>query len=304
MNTIIPAIKSIYDDDKIGLFIDMLNLSVDCIKVIDSEGRLVFMNRSGCEALGVSINEKNFGMKWISLLPEAFHRKGCMALKRALSGKCTGFRGMSVSPDGKEYYWDNVLTPVLDNDGKITKILCISRNITQQVLAEKKLKVKSETDSLTGLSNRGVFKRKLKKALSISRTVNKKVGVLFIDLDNFKIINDTLGHAAGDKTLIQFAVDLKKSIPDSCFISRLGGDEFAILIENADTDVLAYYANMILDSVRCEVETANAKVFFGLTIGGALYPDNGVTEEEIMKMADIALYQQKMNGKNGFRLFS
>ncbi|MGG1929503.1 sensor domain-containing diguanylate cyclase [Enterobacter soli] len=202
--------KPVCKDEKIALLTDMLNLSVDCIKVIDTAGCLIFMNRSGCETLGVNINETEFGMEWIALLPEAFHRKGRDALKKALSGECSGFRGMSILPDSRKTHWDNMLTPVLDSSGKTTKVFCVSRNITSQVLAEEKLKIISETDPLTGLPNRRALIKHLREVIFKANKFNKKAGVLFIDIDDFKKINDSLGHSAGDELLMQIASDLKK----------------------------------------------------------------------------------------------
>ncbi|MCU5775107.1 GGDEF domain-containing protein [Erwiniaceae bacterium BAC15a-03b] len=299
----IAPILPVCSAEKIDLLTDMLNVSVDCIKVINTNGCLIFMNRSGCEALGVSVEEKEFGMAWLKLLPDSVHRKGRIALKKAVNGECSGFRGISVLSDGSVTHWDNMLTPVLDNAGKTTSILCISRNITLQVQAEEKLKVSSETDPLTGLPNRRMFKKHLKSTLAKAKRRTENVGVLFIDLDNFKGINDTLGHAAGDRALIQFTADLKKISPDHAFISRLGGDEFAVVMDSADPNVLTSYANYILSEVRRKIRFSRSEADFGLTIGAAVYPVHGGTADELMKCADTAMYQQKSNGKNGFMMF-
>lgn len=300
---VLPTTLPVCSAEKIALLTDMLNVSVDCIKVINTDGCLVFMNRSGCEALGVSVDEKEFGMEWIALLPESVHLKGKSALKKAVNGECSGFRGMSVFSDGTITHWDNMLTPVLDSAGKTTSILCVSRNITLQVEAEEKLKLASETDPLTGLPNRRALKKHLSMTLSKARRKNGKVGIMFIDLDNFKGINDTLGHAAGDKTLMQFTSDLQRVCPARAFISRLGGDEFAIVMEGADEDTLATSANKILIQVRQTIRFRGATIGFGMTIGAAVYPAHGLTPDVLMKRADTAMYQQKMQGKNGFRLY-
>ena len=297
--TTLPASSA----EKIALLTDMLNVSVDCIKVINTDGCLIFMNRSGCEALGISIDEKEFGMDWIALLPESFHRKGRAALKKAAEGECSGFRGMSIMPSGAVIHWDNMLTPVLDSAGKTTSILCVSRNITLQVQAEEKLKLISETDSLTGLPNRRMLKKNLRATLSRARRHNGKVGIMFIDLDNFKNINDTLGHAAGDKTLIQFAYDLQRYSPPQSFISRLSGDEFAVIVEFENDDALTSYADNILNRVRQRVRFHGTSADFGLSIGAAVFPIHGSTTEMLMRCADLAMYEQKQKGKNGFYLF-
>lgn len=260
------------------------------------------MNRAGCVALGVKVDEKEFGMEWITLLPKSVHRKGKAALKKAINGECSGFKGMSVQPDGSITHWDNMLTPVLDNTGKTIRILCVSRNITRQVEIEEKLKVASETDPLTGLPNRRMLKKYLSATLSRVRRQNGKAGILLIDLDNFKVINDTLGHASGDRALIQFTADLQKISPARVFISRLGGDEFAVVMEGADENTLTSYADEILARVRRTVKFGGATAEFGLTIGAVIYPTNGLTADVLMKRADMAMYHQKMKGKNGFLL--
>lgn len=103
---------------------------------------------------------------------------------------------MSLS-DGKVYYWDNVLTPVLDVDGETQSILCVSRDITLQYLTEQKLKQGSERDELTGLNNRRAFKEKSENCIAV-HAIKTKLAVMLMDLDHFKTINDTLGYAAGD----------------------------------------------------------------------------------------------------------
>jgi len=298
----LPIILPISRADKIALLTNMLNVSVDCIKVIKTNGCLVFMNRSGCEALGVSVDEKEFGMEWVALLPKSVHRRGRAALEKAVNGVCSGFRGISIQQDGSIMHWDNMLTPVMDSTGKTTIILCVSRNITRQVEAEKKLKAASETDPLTGLPNRRMFKKHLSMTLSRVRRKNGKAGILFIDLDDFKVINDTLGHAAGDRTLKQFSADLQRISPARAFISRLGGDEFAIVMEIADEGELIACADDILTRVRRTIRFSGAMVGFSLTIGAAVYPAHGLTADVLMKRADMAMYQQKMKGKNGFCL--
>lgn len=298
----LPTTLSVSHAEKITLLTDMLNASMDCIKVINTDGSLVFMNRAGCEALGVNVDEKEFGMEWITLLPYSVRSKGKAALKKATNGEYSGFRGMSVRPDGSITHWDNMLTPLMDSTGKTTRILCVSRNITRQVEIEAKLKKASETDPLTGLPNRRMLKKQLRLILSRVRRQNGKAGILLIDLDNFKGINDTLGHANGDRALKQFTADLQRVSPSSVFISRLGGDEFAVVMEGADENILTSYANEILTRVRRTIRFSGATAEFGLTIGAAVYPTNGLTADVLMKHADIAMYHQKIKGKNGFLL--
>lgn len=161
--------QDLNSEKKVLILNDMLNISVDCIKLIHSDGRILFMNRAGCEALGVDCDETEFGMDWLSLLPVSVHHRGKVALRKAQSGQWAGFRGMSHTDDGEIVHWDNMLTPVPDPEGKTACILCISRNITEQVKAEERLKFLSEYDALSGLANRRTFHKFLKKRLLLQK---------------------------------------------------------------------------------------------------------------------------------------
>ncbi|MEX7542411.1 diguanylate cyclase, partial [Acinetobacter baumannii] len=116
-------------------------------------------------------------------------------------GKVARFAGMSCLPNQEPEYWDNMLTPIQHTNGEIIQILCVSRNVTQQYLTENRLRDISERDELTGLFNRRSFKLQLKRTLAYSRETQTSVGLLLIDLDHFKHINDTIGHSAGDHLL-------------------------------------------------------------------------------------------------------
>lgn len=113
---------------------DMLNISVDCIKLIAPNGNLLHMNRAGCRALGVD-QDSGFGMPWLPLLPEDVWNEGATALEQARKGAFSRFPGRSVVPGQETQYWDNMLTPILDADGKTTAILCVSREVTRERLA-------------------------------------------------------------------------------------------------------------------------------------------------------------------------
>ncbi|WP_442798620.1 diguanylate cyclase domain-containing protein [Pantoea vagans] len=290
--------------EKISVLSDMLNISVDCIKLINVDGTIVFMNRSGCEALGINPQEQDFGMDWLALLPASVHKKGRIALNKALQGECAGFRGISLSADNSIIYWDNMLTPVSDSSGKTVSILCISRNITRQVESEKKLRFLGDHDPLTGLANRRTFTHHLKNEITVAKKSGSCFGLLFIDLDNFKNINDTLGHAAGDKAIKQVSAELKKLSPPESFISRLGGDEFAIIVRCQDETALAEVAHHLLSSMNRVVQFRKARATFGITLGAALFPDHGVKPEELLQAADYAMYLQKKAGKHGVRFYS
>jgi diguanylate cyclase (GGDEF)-like protein len=160
-------------------------------------------------------------------------------------------------------------------------------------------------DKLTGLCNRGMFSRMLEQGLQEARRYNRQLAVLFVDLDRFKNINDTLGHEAGDLLLQEMATRLKACLRQSDCIARLGGDEFVIMVPSLDsTDELAAVAQKILASVARAFTLRDHEFHVTASIGISVYPADGDDERALMKNADIAMYQSKEDGKNTFTFYS
>ncbi|HEB28701.1 MAG TPA: GGDEF domain-containing protein [Porticoccus sp.] len=160
-------------------------------------------------------------------------------------------------------------------------------------------------DVLTGLANRRMFTDQLTSLINEFKQFNESFALVFIDLDNFKRINDTLGHDAGDDLLVEVSRRLKKSVRDTDIVSRLGGDEFTLLLPqishaNNAIDVI----NKVLEAFEPPVKLAGVDTRVTPSIGIAMAPDNGLTTQELMRCADIAMYQAKQQGKNTFCFYS
>lgn len=159
-------------------------------------------------------------------------------------------------------------------------------------------------DSLTGLPNRALLYEEFPKAAAHAKRINKKMGLLLLDLDNFKTINDTLGHDFGDELLKTFSKRLMLSLREEDLICRLGGDEFIILVEDLNSaDDIEVIAKNIFAAQRDDIVVKNKKLDVGVSIGGALYPDHGIDITTLKRAADIAMYHSKDAGKNQFHLF-
>ncbi|WP_233148995.1 diguanylate cyclase domain-containing protein [Shimwellia pseudoproteus] len=282
---------------------EMLNVSEDCIKVIGTDGSLLFVNHAGCQALGIDKNNPA-GINWLSLLPDNVQRRGRAALKKASQGQRCTFNGATGTNTSDVIYWNNALTPVIGDDQQVSHILCVSRDITRQVLAERKLKVESESDALTGLYNRRAFHKYLSRRILRAKRKHQQVGLLFIDLDDFKYINDSYGHMVGDKVLKQVAKSISKVQNEHRIIARLGGDEFAVIIDDVtdDADILSV-AQSIINQVSRTVRYGKQSVSLGVGIGIAVYPGQAGNAHELIRLADLAMYQQKSRGKAGVCLY-
>ena len=290
-------------EENIKLQREMLDASIDCIKVIHPDGNLSTMNKAGCVALGVS-EHSGFGMRWLPLLPREVHRRGGRALGIARQGKNARFPGMSQLPGQKTQYWDNILTPLKDAEGKAATILCVSREVTLQREAEQRLRIAGEIDSLTGLLNRRAFHLRLKRLIRRSRQAGKQFGFLLVDLDHFKQINDTLGHSAGDHLLRTISGRLKARFADSAFVARLGGDEFAIVVEDiqGEEDV-RNAATQALSQMAHPITYSGSQINGGMSIGGTIFPRDAKDIESLMRCGDVALNDLKAGGRGGFRIF-
>ena len=282
----------------------MLDASLDGITMLTADGRVSDMNRSACLALGLSINAKKFGMSWLNLLPESMRNSGQNAFNHAIKGENSHFDGMMVIAGQPAQYWEHTLSPVLDDAGLIQSILCVSRDISPQKMAEKKLKQVIELDELTGLYNRRAFNKIFKKTIQNARQQQQSVGFLLIDLDYFKHINDTLGHIAGDYLLQILGQRLSGCFKSGVVVARLGGDEFAIIVPNLTDESellqIAKTARLQLDIPICY---AGQYINGGMSTGCAIYPRDAQNSSTLLQCADVALNDLKISGRGGIRMF-
>lgn len=284
---------------------NMLDASLDCIKIMTPDGKLSHVNRSGRQALGLSETEQHFGMSWLNLLPAEVRPSGRRALKRTAQGMNARFSGTSQLEGQAPEYWDNLLTPIVDQHNVTRQILCVSRNVSQQKQVETRLKAITEIDELTGLYNRGTFYKQFKCILFRARQQQSQAGLLLIDLDYFKHINDTLGHIAGDHLLHVLGERFKNNLGPEAIVSRLGGDEFAVLVQNLEHESqLLEVAKKVCQQMEIPISYAGRSINSGISVGGAIYPRDAINSSNLLKCADIALNDLKNSGRGGIRMFS
>ncbi|CAG2132132.1 Inosine-5'-monophosphate dehydrogenase [Cupriavidus yeoncheonensis] len=197
------------------------------------------------------------------------------------------------------------ISGIYNHDGKCTHYAAIFSDITQRRMDEERLNHLAMHDALTALPNRTLFSERLKQAIARAKRAARRVAVLFIDLDRFKLINDTMGHGVGDQALKVIARRLKEAIRESDTVARLGGDEFTVIVEEIeDIRHVVQIAQALLNVVGQPIEANGQTVFVTPSIGISIYPDDGTDPKQLLMQADRAMYEAKDEGKNNFRFFA
>lgn len=196
------------------------------------------------------------------------------------------------------------LSPIIEN-GIVHEVVGSAIDITENKKAEEKIRYMAYYDALTGLPNRALFSDELNNAIAEADKNNNMVATMFLDLDQFKLINDTLGHAVGDMLLREVADRLKKRIGNQGMISRMGGDEFTILFHSVkDTEDASRLAEMIMDAFKKPFAVNQYELYIATSAGISIYPYDGRDLETLLKSADVAMYRAKDFGRNNYQFFS
>jgi diguanylate cyclase (GGDEF)-like protein len=208
--------------------------------------------------------------------------------------------GWRVRKDGSRFWASVVIDAIRDDAEALIGFAKITRDVTDRRRNEERLYRLAHFDALTGLLNRRALRATLDNALRS----NASLALLLLDLDEFKAVNDTLGHAAGDGVLVEAATRIKKSIGEKAIVGRLGGDEFAVLLPRvASPEHAEKRCHAILEAFGVPFSCAREQQHIGLTIGIAICPQHGSTSGELLANADLALYRAKAEGRNGFKLY-
>lgn len=207
--------------------------------------------------------------------------------------------------NGELYLEEITINALKDHKGHVCNYVAIFKDITERKSLEEKLQFQALHDDLTKLPNRNCFYEQLNKTIEHASNTNAAFGVIFLDLDRFKEINDTLGHSAGDELLKAVADRLRQTVRQSDLVARLGGDEFVVILQhlNKSSDCIKV-AEKIKDSFSKPFLLGDYDLYITPSMGISVYPDNGMDAETLVKHADTAMYQAKQHGKNTFKFFS
>ena len=302
----------------------LVDSSPDIIYTLNHEGRFTFVNDRAYQLLGFSRDELIGKHYSILVHDEDLERARYVFNERRVDErasrnvelrlKCRGATG-KLSNAGERTFNNTLMTISLNSigmhvpDQDVKKLeffgtYGVARDITDRKRAEEVISYQAYHDILTDLPNRILFKDRLGLAVIQAKRKQTELAVMFIDLDRFKLVNDTLGHVKGDELLQQVAVRLKECLRKGDTLARQGGDEFPIVLpELRDRDDARMVADKFLESLHRPFDLDGHEVHISASIGIAIYPGDGESIDELLRHADIAMYQVKALGKNGHSFY-
>lgn len=291
--------------DSLQLFSKVFYQSGEGIVITDPQAVIIAVNESFCRLTGYSRPEvigQNPRILQSGREDAAFYTAMWDSIER--TGRWQG-EIWDRRKDGSFYPKLLMIFAVKRAGGEIVNYVGSFTDITEQKIAEDKIRHLAHHDTLTGLPNRFTVLDRLERAISHGLRTKTMVAVMFIDLDRFKEINDTLGHDVGDDLLIQVARRLQEQVRESDTVARLGGDEFVIVLPGITAPVFATrVAEKILQSIGAPFISGAHTLRTSPSIGIAIYPDDGTELQAVMKRADAAMYRAKAKGRNNYQYFS
>lgn len=279
--------------------------TADSVIITDREGRIEYVNAAferatgytGAEAVGRRPN----------LLKSGAHEQSFYARlwSTILAGETFSDVFVNRKKNGELYYEEKTISPLRDDRGGITHFISTGKDISERMQAQERLQHIAHHDVLTGLPNRVLFLDRLEQALMRAQWQAHMVGVMFLDLDRFKNVNDTLGHDVGDALLKAMAGRLQGCVREDASVARLGGDEFAVLLEEVShAEDISAIARHILGAFTLPFAIQAHELFITTSIGISMYPADGADAATLLKNADAAMYRAKDLGKNNYQFYS
>ena len=291
-------------EESMRLSAEVFANNTEAIMITDAKRNIVMVNRAFIEITGYAEDEvlgKNPRILASGKQTKEFYLDfyGALESKDAWRGEIWNKR------KNGEIFPEWVTVSVLrDEQDKITHYIAIYMDFTERKKEEERIQYLANYDVLTGLPNRYLLNDRLEQSLSLAQRHQTKIAVLFIDLDHFKNINDSLGHDIGDALLEMVSQRLQACLRRSDTIARQGGDEFVALLGDLNSeDEVTFIAEKMLDSLRGEFRVNEYQLSVSTSIGVSIYPDDGETSVQLLRNADLAMYRAKDAGRNRFEYY-
>jgi len=276
------------------------------VLITDLQGNIEYVNPKFCETSGYTQDEvlgQHTRMLGSGEMDAAYLQNLWKQLQR---GEIWKGEFCNRRKNGNIYWESAVIAPIRGEDGKVTHYLAVKEDITERKAFEQRLLEQATHDQLTGLPNRFLAFDRLQQLLQSAERHHQHIAIIYIDLDDFKTVNDTLGHAVGDQLLIQVAQRIKAQLRGEDTLARLGGDEFMAVV--AELQDMSNDLRLIIDRLQSTMQkpfhVSDKEIQVTSSLGISLYPENGQDIGTLMSNADMAMYESKHAGRNTFRFFT
>jgi len=265
---------------------------------------IVSCNRRAEEILGAPPGGLNGQSTRIMYPSDQTYLKSSAVYPELFAGKNYSFTEILARMDGSTF-WGELSGRLIDRTRPELGSIWIMSDITERKQAEARAEYLSYHDALTGLPNQALLKDRLQQAMAFAHSSGTKLALMIIDLDRFKTINDFLGHAAGDRLLIDLAGRLSARVRSTDTLSRQGGDEFHLLLSNlAEPDAIVTFLGELMDDLQQPFRIDGQELTTSVSVGVAIYPEDGADFETLLKKADMAMFRAKDAGRNTYRFFN
>ncbi|WP_173066196.1 PAS domain S-box protein [Sulfurimicrobium lacus] len=298
------ALETARDQQQVMLLSTALSATANGVFITDNSGRILWLNKAFTvltgfgerDALGATPRILNSG-KQDSTFVEKMWRD-------ILRGDVWRNEMVDRRKDGSEFFVRQTITPMRDAHGAVSHFIAILEDISAEKEAEARIEHMAHYDSLTNLPNRALFLDRLRQTLASAKRASHPGALMFLDLDRFKSVNDTLGHHAGDVLLQQAATRIRACVRESDTVARLAGDEFTVILPEITVEEdAARVAEKILAVFAPPFDLDGHEVFISTSIGIALFPRDAADEDKMLKRADVAMYAAKAEGRNKFAFY-
>lgn len=276
----------------------------ECVKILDDRGHLLEMNPAGLAMLEADTLEAAKCQSLLEYVLAEYRPYFGELFGRVMGGESGTLVFEIQGLKGTRRWLETHAVPMRDEKGMVTRLLGVTRDITERRRAEENIRYLANYDQLTGLPNRAQLEARASYALSLAQRNKSLLGVIFLDLDHFKDINDTLGHSVGDALLMEAAKRMQSVVREGDTVSRLGGDEFILLLPGVDSRGAAHVAQKLLDAIAQAYQIDPYDLNVTASLGIALYPEDGLDLETLSKNADAAMYRAKQAGRHDYRFFT
>lgn len=276
----------------------------ECVKLLDPDGNILEINPAGLVMLQSDDPGDVIGRPVERFVAPEYQSRLRAATQRVASGEPAILEMEIVGLKGRRRRVEQHAAPLYGHDGRIRSILAVVRDISERADAESQVHYLAHYDLLTGLPNRALFRDRLLQAMAQAKRSDTLIAVMFLDIDDFKDVNDTLGHAVGDQLLKEITQRIRSCMREYDTVARFGGDEFGIIQTDVQTvEAAADLAERVLGMLGEPFHIEGHEIHSGASVGMTIYPFDDAQADALLRNADMAMYKAKREGRNRFQFY-